>query len=169
MEIKLTAEAASRMFGIWRAELEANPRARAVENGEVKLDTVPSAVGAVHLMDGSLVEVWYKASKPPTERAIREASEATQMMHMPRQRYTGKLIDIKRGADGTVYFLVRALERREEGTGMPAFRAFNPSKGQVLEMTINMTVSGAAPEPEIHTTNQLGTGATRRPSRRSRR
>jgi hypothetical protein len=147
MQIKLTVAEAARMFEIFRAEMDANPGLRAVENGNVVLDAVPSAPGAVHQMNGSLVEVWYKAANPATPRAIAEARRATVEFGLPRQLYSGRLIDIKRGSDGTVYFMVRAIQR--DGAG---FRCFNPSKGQLLEMTINpaaaQLVSGAqSPAP----------------------
>jgi hypothetical protein len=130
--------------------LSANPAARAVEQGGIKLDAVPSARGAVHTMDGALVIVWYRAANEPTERAIREAAVATQVMNLPRQLYTGKLIDIKRGADGTVYFKLMAIERRDESrNGMPAFRSFNPSKGQLIEMVINPSAATQAAGPAV--------------------
>lgn len=148
MEIKLTSAEAVIMFDTWHRELNSNRAARAVEGGAIKLDAVPSARGAVHQMDGALVYVWYRAANEPTERAIREAQVATVVMNMPRQLYTGKLIDILKGADGTVYFKVMAVERRDEArNGMPAFRSFNPSKGQLIEMTINpsaATISAGA-------------------------
>jgi hypothetical protein len=160
MEFKLTSEEAVRMFGIWQGELVRVPGTRAVENGEIKLDSVPSARGAVHTLDGALVYVWYRAANEPTERAIREASVATQVMNLPRQLYTGRLIDIMKGADDTIYFKVMTVERRDESrNGMPAFRSFNPSKGQLIEMTINPTaatvaaaqreVASAQPAPRI--------------------
>ena len=148
MEFKLTALEAVRMFNIWHDEMVAHPGVRAVEGGEIKLDSVPSTRGAVHPMDGALVFVWYRAANPPTERAVREAQVATQVMNLPRQLYTGKLIDILKGADGTVYFKVMAVERRDESrNGMPAFRSFNPSKGQLIEMTINPTAATIAAAP----------------------
>lgn len=132
MKIRLTVAEAARMFEIWRGEIDVHAGLRAVENGEVKLDTVPSARGVVHQMDGSLVEVWYSAAKAPTARAIAEARRATVEFALPRQLYSGRLIDIKRAGDGTVYFMVKAVQR--EGAG---FRCFSPSKGQLIEMTIN--------------------------------
>jgi hypothetical protein len=150
VEFKLTDVEAVRMFDIWYNELHrGDPTVRRVENGEIKLDTVPSARGAVHLMDGALVQVWYRAANEPTERAIREASVATQVMNLPRQMYTGRLIDIlKHGTDGTIYFKLMTVERRDESrNGMPAFRSFNPSKGQLIEMTINPTAATIAAAP----------------------
>ena len=145
MEMKLTSAEAVRLFDIWAAELSADPARRAVETGEIKLDSVPTARGAVHTMDGALVYVWYRAANEPTERAIREAHVATAIQNLPRQLYTGRLIDIVRGADGTVYFKVMASERRDEARqGMPAFRSFNPSKGQLIEMTINPSAATVA-------------------------
>lgn len=113
----------------------------------VKLDSVPSMPGAVHKFDGSTVTVWYRSANKPTDRQIREATVAVGMMGIPRDRFTGKLIDARRTKDGSVFFLCGGvLERRDEGNnGMPAFRAFNPSKGQVLSMSINTEVTVTQP------------------------
>lgn len=139
MELKLTATEAVRMFEIWRTEIDGRPGAREVENGVVRLDSVPSARGAIHQMNGSLVEVRYQAAFEPTARAIAEARRATVEFGLPRQLYSGRLIDIKRGTDGTVYFMVKAIQR--EGAG---WRCFNPSKGQLIEMTINPAAAALA-------------------------
>jgi len=139
MELKLTAAEAARMFEIWGHEIETHPGTRTVENGVVRLDAVPSARGAVHQMNGSLVEVRYQAAFEPTARAIAEARRATVEFGLPRQLYSGRLIDIKRAVDGTVYFMVKAIQR--EGAG---FRCFNPSKGQLIEMTINPAAAALA-------------------------
>ena len=136
-QLTLTVSAAVNMFALLRAEMESNEGRRVLENGTVKLDTVPSVRGADHHMDGSLVIVIYKAAHRATDRAVREASEAVNLMSLPRQLYIGKLIDIMRGADRTVYFKVRSITRRDEGSHQPAFRSFNPSKGQLIEMVIN--------------------------------
>lgn len=108
----------------------------------VKLDSVPSMPGSVHRFDGSTVTVWYQSSgRTPTARQIREASAATNL-GIPTGRYTGKIVDVKRARDGTVYVLCGGiLERRDEANdGMPAFRAFSPSKGQVLNLSINTEI-----------------------------
>jgi len=146
MEIRLTVAEAARMFEVWRVELENSSTSgqRAVENGQVILDSVPSARGAVHAMNGSLVEVWYRTdpNNTPTARAIDEARRATVEFGLPRQLYSGRLVDIKRGADGTVYFMVKAIQR--DGAG---FRCFNPSKGQLLHMTINPAAAALVAQP----------------------
>jgi len=145
MEIRLTVHEAVRMFGIWQRELSASQNSRVVEGGSIQLDAVPSCRGAVHQMNGSLVVVWYRAANAPTARAIREASVATQMMNLPRQLYMGKLIDIKKGADDTVYFLVRSMTRQDSANdNAPAYRAFNPSKGELIEMIINPSAATIA-------------------------
>jgi hypothetical protein len=137
-EIRITAEVAVQLFNTWMTRLEERPDQRTAELGMIKLDTVPSINGAVHQMDGSIVRVYYKAAEEPTARAIREAAEATETLGLSRRVYTGRLIDIMRGKDGTVYFKVRTVERRDERhNNQPAFRAFNPSKGQLLEMVFN--------------------------------
>lgn len=136
-EMTVTQAVAVRLFDSWMRRLETVPTQRTCAGGQIRLDTVPSERGAVHQMDGSIVRIHYHAANQPTERAIREASVAVGM-GMSRRVYTGKLIDIKRGADGTVYFKVRTVERRDERHGhQPAFRTFNPSKGQLIEMVIN--------------------------------
>jgi hypothetical protein len=147
------------MFEAWLRELEASPGLRAVEGGHIKLDSVPSPAHPVpgvrteHAMDGALVIVWYKAQySEATARAIQEAATATAMMHLPRQLYTGRLIDLLRARDGSVYFKLRAIERLDEATHAPAYRSFNPSKGQLIEMTVNPTAANQAeamahPEP----------------------
>lgn len=137
MEYRLTRHEAAQMFEIWRRELEASPGLRAVEAGQIRLDSVGSQRGAAHAMDGSLVIVTYEAYRHATERAVREAAVATEMMHMPRSFYTGRLIDILRAADGSVFFRVRTLERIDETTHQPAFRSFAPSKGTLIELVIN--------------------------------
>lgn len=150
MEYRLTAHEAVRLFDIWRRELEASPGSRAVENGQIRLDSVASPQQAVrgqhtqHAMDGALVVVWYRAANPATPRAVREASIATEVMGLPRHLYTGKLIDILRAMDGTVYFKLRAIERVDETTHQPAYRSFNPSKGQLVEMVINPSAATVA-------------------------
>lgn len=153
MRIRLTLAEAARMFEIWRTELDTRADLRAVEDGQVKLDSVPSTHGAVHAMDGSLVEVWYRATKAPTSRAIAEARRATEEFGLPRQLYSGRLIDIKRGRDGTVFFMVKAVQR--EGAG---YRCFSPSKGQLIEMTINPAAveAGSLMQPAPTATAQGG-------------
>ena len=143
MQIKInTPQEAVEFFDNLRLELEATA-SRNLMGGKVRLDAVPSMPGSVHRFDGSTVTVWYKSGAKATERQLREAAVAVELMGMPRERYTGKLLDIKRGKDGSVYFLCGGvLERRDEANnGMPAFRAFNPSKGQVLSMVINTEVA----------------------------
>jgi len=145
MEIRLTTSEAVRMFDIWYRELSsAAPATRAVESGAIKLDTFPSRPGVTHDMSGATVIVWYRAANAPTARAIQEASEATRIMNLPRQLYTGKLIDILKGQDETVYFKVLSLTRRSSDDNRPAYRSFNPSKGQLIEMVINPSAETVA-------------------------
>ena len=150
MEYKLTTHEAVRLFDVWCRELEAAPGIRSVENGSIHLDSVPSTTEHAHgqrlehAMDGSLLIVWYVAAGEASSRAIREAAAATSVMGLPRQLYTGRLIDILRSRDGTVYFKVRSIERIDETTHQPAFRSFNPSKGQLIEMTINPAAAAVA-------------------------
>jgi hypothetical protein len=150
MEFRLTVNEASRMFEAWRRELEATPGLRAVEGGQIRLDSIPSPAHPVrgvrteHAMDGSLVIVWYVAHLAATERAIREAATATGMMRLPRHLYTGRLIDILRAADGSVYFKVRTVERIDEATHQPAYRSFSPSKAQLAEMILNPSAASVA-------------------------
>ena len=150
------------MFEIWYAE-KFTHATRSLENGSVKLDSVPSPVyrrghaacgpRTVHAMDGSTVIVWYRAANPPTALAIREAEVSTRVTAMPRQLYVGRLIDILRGQNGTVYFKCRTVTRQDIAHDRePAYRTFNPSKGQLLEMTINPSaeaLAGAGAMPSV--------------------
>jgi hypothetical protein len=143
MEYRLTGNEAVRLFDVWRRELDGTPELRTVESGNIKLDSIARGH---HAMDGAVVIVWYRAAYAPTARAVREAAVATELMGLPRHMYSGKLIDILRASDGTVYFTLRAIERIDERTHQPAFRSFNPAKGQLIEMVINpsaATVSAA--------------------------
>lgn len=88
-------------------------------------------------MDGSTGIFWYIAGREATARAIREAAESTEMMHLPRHLYIGKIIDILRNRDGQAYLVCRSITRREEGSGRPAYRAFNPFLGSFVEAIIN--------------------------------
>ena len=145
MQITLSQPEAVRIFKLWHQELTDNPGQRHTENGEVRLDGVPSTRGAVHDMMGSTVRVVYKAGGPTTERAIREAREATVVMRKPRKRYDGKLIDIKKNRFGEVYFLIRTSDRRDEANDdAPAYRAMNPSKGDLLKLIINPDLDSLA-------------------------
>lgn len=139
MKIELNSpQEAVEFFDRLCAELETTG-GRELVGGTVKLDSVPSMPGSIHKFDGSTVTVWYRVCAKPSARQIREATVAVQMLGMPQERHTGKLVDVKRAKDGSVFFLCGGvLERRDEANdGMPAFRAFNPSKGQVLGMTVN--------------------------------
>jgi hypothetical protein len=139
MELRLTQAAAVQVITAWAAYLEANPGIRAVEGGGVKLDSAPQASPYVPAMDGSTVIAWYKAD-PTAEvsaQAIAEANMATNVMGLPRTLYVGKLIDIRRGANGA-YLKLRTITRLTAG-GAPAYRTFNPAKGQLIELIVNPT------------------------------
>lgn len=152
-EIRITQSVGRRMFDLWRQELDTT-NARSVESGHVKLDTVPSPPPRMrargshteHAMDGSTVIVWYIAGRRASQRAIREASEATEMMHLPRHLYVGKIIDVLRNQEGQPYILCRTITRRDSGSGQAAFRAFNPQVGNFVEMVINPSEETTAAE-----------------------
>jgi hypothetical protein len=152
-EIRITQSVGRRMFTLWREELDIT-NARSVESGHVKLDAVPSppprqrtrGSHTEHAMDGSTVIVWYIAGREATQRAIREASEATEMMHLPRHLYVGKIIDVLWNQGGQAYIVCRTITRRDSGSGHAAFRAFNPYVGNFVEMIINPSEETTAAE-----------------------
>lgn len=137
MELRLTQPVAVRMLDAWAAFLEANPGVRALEDGSVKLDSAPQASPFIPAMDGSTVIAWYRAGGEATPQAIEEARIATEVMGLPRSLYVGKLIDIRKGANGS-YMRLRTITR-QTATGQPAYRTLNPSKGQLIELLINPT------------------------------
>lgn len=153
MELRLTHEAAIRVFALWYQFLVDHPGARALEDGTIKLDSVPiDSVTATHAsrnplqhaMDGSTVIAWYRAGRPATVRAIEEARNATQVLGLPRSLYVGKLIDIRRNqADRTIYMKMRTITRNG-ADGSPQFRTLNPSKGTLTELLINPTAADMA-------------------------
>ena len=138
MQIKATGAEASVMFRQLYAEKQYTDD-RFLMGGAIALDSVRDGKTA-HKFDGSNIVLYYKASGKTTERAKKEASTALSM-GLPREMFIGTLIDIKENKDQQVYFLVRALTRQDEN-GKPCFRAFNPTKGDILEIIIN-------PEPAV--------------------
>ena len=149
MEIRL--EGATEAAGFFRELLveSAATGSRQLFGGAVKLDSVESQTGAKHKFDGSSITLWYTAFEKPTVRQIREAEVATMMFGIDRRRYTGKLVDVRIGKDGTLYILCGGiLERRDEANkGMPAFRAFNVDRGVVLSCVLNAEPAGLAQKP----------------------
>lgn len=133
MQIKATGAEAAVMFRQMYSE-KIRTDERLLLGGAVAIDSVRET-GKAHAYDGSTVVLWYKSSGKPTARAEKEAQVSTDM-GIPRQMFMGKLIDIKLNKDQQVYFLVRAINRQGDD-GKPCFRAFNPTKGDVLEITIN--------------------------------
>lgn len=137
MQLRITAATAVQMFNAWATFLEGHPGIRVLEDGSVKLDTAPQATPFVPNMDGSTIIAWYKSdpNAVTSERAIAEARMATQELGLPRSLFVGKLIDIKRGANG-VYMKCRTITR-QTADGKPAYRTFNPAKGTIIELLIN--------------------------------
>jgi hypothetical protein len=141
VEHRLTLNLAVRMLDAWFTELQQG-EARTVAGGQIKLDSVPSPDHAPrgshtdHAMDGSTAIVYYLAGNRPTPRAIREAQEWCEVMRLPRTLYIGKLIDIKRGGNGT-YFKLRTMTRRSERDNTAGYRTFNPRVGRVIAMIVN--------------------------------
>jgi hypothetical protein len=88
--------------------------------------------GESHKLNGSKVTLWYKACHAPTAEQIAKASYAVKTLGIPRQRYTGTLIDVFIHK-GTLYSLLGGvLERdREKGKHQFNFRMFNLDDGEL--------------------------------------
>lgn len=88
---------------------------------------------------GSLVFVSYKAGRPPTERAVREAQRARDE-GLPGRWHVGQLCDVWTTKKGHRVMRVFSDTRDTEKTGMSrgAYRTLRPSLGQLLGLKILM-------------------------------
>jgi hypothetical protein len=83
-----------------------------------------------HALNGSRVTLWYKAAHKPTASQIAKAEYATKTLRIPRQRYTGTLVDVFRHK-GTLYTLLAGVLERDREAGKHAvnFRMMNLDDG----------------------------------------
>jgi len=117
--------------------IKKNGRASTLPSG-IRLDSVPSAPGAQHQFDGSLIRVdSYKSAYGSTAEQ-REEYEYAKKAGI--DGWTGRLIDIKENKNGEVYFLVGAVQERRSKTsnGKMMWRCFNPIIGQANEVVIQV-------------------------------
>jgi hypothetical protein len=117
--------------------------ARFLLGGTVKLDSVKAWDGDEAAVDGSEVEVVYKAYREPTARQIKEASSA-KAAGVDLQVLKGRVVDIKRKEDGSVLFLVTNGLRGTDGR-IP-YRALNVNKGHVYGVAIGEAIGMGAEE-----------------------
>jgi hypothetical protein len=111
--------------------------------GTVKLDSVKAWDGHDAAVDGSEVEVVYRAYREPTARQIEEAASA-KAAGVDLQKIVGRVVDIKRKEDGSVLFLVTNGLRGTDGR-VP-YRALNVNKGHVFSVAIGEPIGMSADE-----------------------
>ena len=93
----------------------------------------PLPKGKDHQLNGSRVTLWYTACNKPTAEQIKQAQYATQVLHIPRKRYTGTLVDVFLH-NGTLYCQMAGVLERDRGTGKHPmnFRHFNLDDGDLF-------------------------------------
>jgi hypothetical protein len=117
--------------------------ARFLLGGTVKLDSVKAWDGHDAAVDGSDVEVVYRAYREPTAKQIQEAASA-KAAGVDLQKIVGRVVDIKRKEDGSVLFLVTNGLRGTDGR-VP-YRALNVNKGHVYGVAIGEPLGMSAEE-----------------------
>ena len=87
-----------------------------------------------YVPDGSLIFVSYKAGRPPSERAVREAQRHTK--DSPRRYYTGRLESVWQASNGDWILTMEVFNRdtlQPDGTLKEgAYRSFNPNLGELI-------------------------------------
>lgn len=68
--------------------------------------------GTTHARDGNLATFWYKACHKPTQAQIDAAHRAVVVQGIPRNRYTGRLVDVFKH-NGTLYALLMDVQERD--------------------------------------------------------
>ena len=86
---------------------------------------------------GTSVFVSYLPGKPPTERAIREATRSTKQ-GISNRHFFGTLASSPwRTSDGDIVFTVLCDNRDDERRGtQDGYRTFNPNLGQLLTLEV---------------------------------
>ena len=120
-----------------------NGESRFLLGGTVKLDSVKAWDGHDAAVDGSEVEVVYRAYREPTAKQIVEAASA-KAAGVDLQKIVGRVVDIKRKEDGSVLFLVTNGLRGTDGR-VP-YRALNVNKGHVFSVAIGEPIGMSADE-----------------------
>jgi hypothetical protein len=118
---------------------------RTLDGGKVTLDSLQAWNGSsAHNMDGSTVEIVYKAYKPATKRQKKEAA-ASKAAGVHLRKMEGRLIDLRENEDGTTLVLVTTgLRTNSAGVEEPCFRAMNIQKGAVLGIAIDDSLGQTA-------------------------
>jgi len=95
-----------------------------------------------HTPDGSTIFVSYLAGRPPTERAIAEATRHTSDPKRPRRYYLGELSSVWCTSKDQWVLTMKAFNRdtmQKDGTlEEGGYRTFNPELGELILIdTIN--------------------------------
>lgn len=115
--------------------------------------------GVEHARNGSLVTLWYKAMHAPTKRQLAEANLAVKVMGIPRRRYTGRLVDVFRHSNGSLYCLLMDVLERHTQKGAHPFRMMNLDDGDLYAAFVEEPA--ARKVVKVVAKNPLGTGKTK--------
>lgn len=96
--------------------------------------------GTTHKRDGALATFWYRACHKPTAAQIAAADRAVRIQGIPRQRYTGRLVDVFKHK-GTLYALLMDVQERDTNGTKKAlnFRMMNLDDGNLYRAFIDAT------------------------------
>lgn len=134
------AAAAKNRRGVIRLMPYAGSKLRSIEVDDLSYPGFGNRLpaGLSHKLNGSMVTLWYKAQHKATKAQIAKAKYATTVLKIPRNRYTGTLIDVFLHR-GTLYCLLAGvLERdREAGKHNVNYRMMNLDDGTVFAAFIS--------------------------------
>lgn len=108
--------------------------------------------GTSHARDGNLATFWYKACHKPTAAQIAAADRAVRVQGIPRQRYTGRLVDVFKH-NGSLYALLMDVQERDHTGAKRAlnFRMMNLDDGNLYRAFIDAKVVTAPSAVKAYT------------------